>query len=39
MIAGDLAVEDLPGAFNDGMNTLRGLDVPDDREGCLQDVH
>jgi carboxypeptidase Taq len=39
MIAGDLAVRDLPGAFNDGMRELLGLDVPDDRRGCLQDIH
>ncbi len=39
MIAGDLAVADLPGAFNDGMRDLLGLDVPDDRLGCLQDIH
>jgi carboxypeptidase Taq len=39
MVAGDLAVEDLPGAFNDGMRDLLGLTVPDDRVGCLQDIH
>ena len=39
MIAGDLAVADLPGAFNDGMRDLLGLAVPDDRLGCLQDIH
>jgi carboxypeptidase Taq len=39
MIAGDLAVADLPGAFNDGMRELLGLNVPDDRRGCLQDIH
>lgn len=39
MIAGDLAVADLPGAFNDGMKRLLGLDVPNDRLGCLQDIH
>jgi carboxypeptidase Taq len=39
MIAGDLAVTDLPGAFNDGMRELLGLAVPDDRVGCLQDIH
>ncbi|GJE36745.1 carboxypeptidase M32 [Methylobacterium persicinum] len=39
MIAGDLAVADLPGAFNDGMRELLGLTVPDDRVGCLQDIH
>ncbi|KAB1072769.1 carboxypeptidase M32 [Methylobacterium planeticum] len=39
MIAGDLGVPDLPGAFNDGMRDLLGLTVPDDRVGCLQDIH
>ena len=39
MIAGDLAVADLPGAFDAGMRDLLGLAVPDDRVGCLQDIH
>ncbi|MGU3362911.1 carboxypeptidase M32 [Methylobacterium sp. M6A4_1b] len=39
MIAGDLAVSDLPGAFYDGLRDLLGLTVPDDRQGCLQDIH
>ncbi len=39
MVAGDLAVADLPGAFNDGLKALLGLDVPEDRLGCLQDIH
>ncbi|WP_019904696.1 carboxypeptidase M32 [Methylobacterium sp. 77] len=39
MIAGDLAVADLPGAFDRGMRDLLGLAVPSDRVGCLQDIH
>jgi len=39
MIAGDLAVADLPGAWNDGLNTLLGITPPDDAQGCLQDIH
>ncbi|MCC0806006.1 carboxypeptidase M32 [Methylobacterium sp. W2] len=39
MIAGDLAVADLPGAFDDGIRGLLGLTVPNDRLGCLQDIH
>jgi len=39
MIAGDLAVADLPGAWNDGMVELLGIRPPDDRLGCLQDIH
>ncbi|HYB10870.1 MAG TPA: carboxypeptidase M32 [Alphaproteobacteria bacterium] len=39
MLAGDLAVADLPGAWNDGMEELLGIRPPDDRRGCLQDIH
>ncbi|WP_428392778.1 carboxypeptidase M32 [Lichenicoccus sp.] len=39
LIAGDLALADLPGAFNDGIHELLGVTVPDDRRGCLQDIH
>ncbi len=39
MIAGDLAVADLPEAFAAGMRDLLGLAVPNDALGCLQDIH
>ncbi len=39
MIDGDLAVADLPGAFDAGMRELLGVAVPDDARGCLQDIH
>ena len=39
MIAGSLAVDDLPGAFNAGMRDHLGLVVADDAQGCLQDIH
>lgn len=39
LIAGDLAVTDLPGAWNDGMRELVGIVPPNDRLGCLQDIH
>ena len=39
MIAGELAPAELPGAWNDGMKELLGLEVPEDRLGCLQDIH
>jgi carboxypeptidase Taq len=39
MISGDLSVEELPGAFRDEVKTFLGLDIPDDRRGCLQDIH
>ena len=39
MIAGDLAVADLPGAWSDGLHSLLGITPPDDAQGCLQDIH
>lgn len=39
LIAGDLAVADLPGAWNEGFAALLGIAPPDDRRGCLQDIH
>jgi carboxypeptidase Taq len=39
LLSGDLAIDDLPGAWADGMMTLLGVEVPDDRDGCLQDIH
>ncbi|MFW5845764.1 MAG: carboxypeptidase M32, partial [Planctomycetota bacterium] len=39
LMRGDLAVADLPAAWNAGFQELFGLAVPDDRRGCLQDVH
>ncbi len=39
VIGGDLALDDLPAAFNAGVKSFLGLDVPDDRRGCLQDIH
>ena len=39
MVAGDLAVADLPGAWNEGFAALLGMTPPDDARGCLQDIH
>ncbi|WBV42263.1 carboxypeptidase M32 [Pseudoroseomonas cervicalis] len=39
LIGGDLAVADLPGAWNEGFSRLLGLTPPDDAQGCLQDIH
>jgi carboxypeptidase Taq len=39
LLAGDLKLNDLPGAWNDGMKSLLGVVPPDDRQGCLQDIH
>jgi carboxypeptidase Taq len=39
LINGELAVADLPAAWNDGMRRLLGVEVASDAQGCLQDVH
>ncbi|MFZ5779595.1 MAG: carboxypeptidase M32 [Pseudomonadota bacterium] len=39
MLAGDLPLTDLPGAWNEGMRDLLGIVPPDDALGCLQDIH
>jgi len=39
LFAGQLAVHDLPGAWNDGLHALLGITPPDDAQGCLQDIH
>ena len=39
ILLGDLPVDDLPGIWNERMKQDLGLDVPDDRRGCLQDIH
>jgi len=39
LVAGDLAIADLPDAWNQGMRELIGVAPPSNREGCLQDIH
>jgi carboxypeptidase Taq len=39
MLAGDLAVADLPEAWGAGMAELIGITPSADRDGCLQDIH
>ncbi|HYE02097.1 MAG TPA: carboxypeptidase M32 [Phycisphaerales bacterium] len=39
LISGDLRADDLPGVWNERFESYLGLKVPDDRRGCLQDVH
>lgn len=39
LLSGDLPVRDLPGAWNERIKEDLRLEVPDDRRGCLQDVH
>ncbi len=39
LIENRLALEDLPGAWNEKMDEYLGVDVPDDAHGVLQDMH
>ena len=39
LIEGRMELEDLPGAWNEGYRRLLGITPPDDRLGCLQDIH
>jgi carboxypeptidase Taq len=39
LMDGTLPVDELPHAWNEGIHRLLGLDVPDDAQGVLQDVH
>lgn len=39
LLAGDLKTKDLPGVWNAKYQDYLGVKVPDDRRGCLQDVH
>ncbi|MGH6919404.1 MAG: carboxypeptidase M32, partial [Geminicoccaceae bacterium] len=39
LLEGALEVADLPGAWSEGMQELLRLTPPDDRLGCLQDIH
>jgi carboxypeptidase Taq len=39
LLRGDLAVADLPAAWNESFRKLFDLTPPNDREGCLQDIH
>jgi carboxypeptidase Taq len=39
LIEGDLAVADVPEAWNAKVYSYLGLDVPSDAVGCLQDIH
>jgi carboxypeptidase Taq len=39
MLSGDLQVADLPGAWREQTRALLGNEPPDDRRGCLQDIH
>jgi carboxypeptidase Taq len=39
LVSGKIKVEEIPAVWNQKMKELLGVDVPDDRQGCLQDVH
>jgi carboxypeptidase Taq len=39
LLTGDLRPADVPGAWNEKFQTMFGLTPPDDRQGCLQDIH
>lgn len=39
LIEGTLSVDDIPLYWNAQYKQLLGVDVPDDKQGCLQDVH
>jgi carboxypeptidase Taq len=39
LLEGRLKVADLPEAWNELVKTYLGIDVPNDREGVLQDIH
>ncbi len=39
LISGDLSLDDLPSAWNDGIKSLLGITPPNDAKGCLQDIH
>lgn len=39
LIADEMPLAELPAAWNAGMRALLGITPPDDRIGCLQDVH
>ncbi|SME94590.1 carboxypeptidase Taq [Tistlia consotensis] len=39
LVADELSLDDLPGAWNEGFHRLLGMTPPDDRLGCLQDIH
>jgi len=39
MLDCDLAPADLPAAWREGMQQRLGIAPPDDRDGCLQDIH
>lgn len=39
LVEGHMEIDDLPAAWSAGMRELLGVEPPDDRRGCLQDIH
>jgi carboxypeptidase Taq len=39
IFSGDLSFDDIPEAWNSKVKQYLGLDVPNDTQGCLQDIH
>lgn len=39
LIAGEIGAADVPALWNERFEALAGIRVPDDRRGCLQDIH
>ena len=39
IFSGELAIKDIPGEWNTRFENYFGLPVPDDSQGCLQDIH
>lgn len=39
LLRGDMKIKDVPGEWNRRYREYLGVEVPDDRRGCLQDVH
>jgi carboxypeptidase Taq len=39
LVSGELAVKDVPSAWNESFEDLFGMVPPDDTRGCLQDIH
>jgi carboxypeptidase Taq len=39
LLAGQLTTADIPAYWNEQYKNLLGVEVPDDKTGCLQDVH
>lgn len=39
LIEGSLQAKDIPSFWNESYRELLGVEVPDDKKGCLQDIH